>query len=108
MAAQRKKKVIKSTKTRKRKAPVRRKESSEKPNAFTHYTDFLFSKENYYFIGGGFLLIVLGMFLMNGGHMPDDATWDPDIIYSFRRITLAPIVILIGLALPLIGIFRKK
>lgn len=107
MAAQRKKKVIKSTGPRKRKAPVRRKDSTTKPNAFTHYADFLFSKENYLFVGGGFLLIIVGMFLMSGGHMPDDETWDPDIIYSFRRITLAPIVILIGLALPIVGIFRK-
>lgn len=108
MAAQSKKKVIKSTKSTKRKAPVRRREVASKPNAFTHYADFLFSRENYYFVGGGFILIVLGLFLMNGGHMPDDETWDPDIIYSFRRITLAPIVILIGLVLPIIGIFRHK
>ncbi|MBY5959761.1 DUF3098 domain-containing protein [Membranicola marinus] len=107
MAAQRKKKVIKSTAPRKRKAPVRRKESVTKSNAFTHYSDFLFSNENYMFVGGGFLLIVVGMFLMSGGHMPDDETWDPNIIYSFRRVTLAPIVILIGLALPILGIFRK-
>lgn len=108
MAAPSNKKVIKSSKTKKRKAPVRRKESgASKPNAFTHYSDFLFRKENYIFVGAGFILIVLGMFLMNGGKMPDDHTWDPDIIYSFRRITLAPIVILIGLILPVVGIFRK-
>lgn len=108
MAEQRKKKVIKSTKPERRKAPVRRKEAgSTKTNAFTHYTDFLFQKENYIFIGAGCVLVILGMFLMNGGQMPDDDTWDPDIIYSFRRITLAPIVILIGLILPVVGLFRK-
>ncbi len=107
MAAQSKKKVIKSGKPARRKAPVRRREATSKPNAFTHYTDFLFSKEHYLFIIGGCVLIILGMFLMNGGHMPDDDTWDPDIIYSFRRITLAPIIILVGLVLPVIGIFRK-
>ena len=109
MAVQRKKKVIKSQEPRKSKAPVRRKDSTAKPNnSFTHYSEFLFSRENYIFVGGGFILIVLGMFLMNGGRMPDENMWDPDIIYSFRRITLAPIVILIGLVLPVIGIFRKK
>lgn len=107
MAAQSKKKVIKSTKASKRKAPVRRKETSTKPNAFTHYSDFLFKRESYLFVIGGCALIIIGMFLMNGGHMPDDHTWDTDVIYSFRRITLAPIVILIGLILPVIGIFRK-
>jgi len=108
MAAQSKKKVIKARESRKSKAPVRRKDTAAKPNAFTHYSDFLFSRENYIFVIGGFILIVLGMFLMNGGRMPDENTWDPDIIYSFRRITLAPIVILIGLILPVMGIFRKK
>ena len=107
MAAQRKKKVIKSTRPAKRNAPVRRKESGTRPNAFTHYSDFLFKKENYLFIIAGCLLVIIGMFLMNGGEMPDDNTWDPDIIYSFRRITLAPILILAGLVLPIIGIFRK-
>lgn len=107
MAAQSKKKVIKSTKPSKRKAPVRRKEAGAKPNAFTHYSDFLFKKENYLFVIGGCVLVVIGMFLMNGGQMPDDDTWDTDVIYSFRRITLAPIVIMVGLILPIIGIFRK-
>lgn len=108
MASQKKKKVIKSSQTVKRKAPVRRTEAIARPNAFTHYTEFLFSKENYIFVIGGLLLIIIGMLLMSGGHMPDDNIWDPDIIYSFRRITLAPIVILVGLVLPIVGIFRRK
>ncbi len=67
----------------------------------------LFGKENYkwMFIGIGF--IALGLVLMSGGSMPDENTWDPDIIYSFRRITLAPIVIIIGLGLQIFAIFKK-
>lgn len=107
MAAQSKKKVVKSDRTAKRRAPVRRKEAGTRTNAFTHYSDFLFKKDNYLLVIGGCVLIILGMVLMNGGEMPDDDTWDPDVIYSFRRITLAPIVILAGLVLPIIGIFRK-
>ncbi len=67
----------------------------------------LFKKVNYMWMLGGFGLIILGLFLMSGGHMPDDNTWDPDRIYSFRRITLAPIVILIGLAFQIVAIFKK-
>ena len=52
-------------------------------------------------------LIALGIFLMSGGEMPDSNTWDPDLIYSFRRITLAPIVILVGLAFQFVAIFKK-
>lgn len=106
MAAQRKKKVIQSSKATRRRAPVRRKEQPSE-NAFTHYTGFLFSRDNYIYMWIGIGLIVLGMFLMNGGHMPDDETWDPGIIYSFRRITLAPILILGGLGLQFYVIFKK-
>lgn len=48
-------------------------------------------------MGVGFLLVLIGFLLMSGGSMPDENTWDESIIYSFRRITLAPIVVLIGL-----------
>lgn len=106
MAAQRKKKVIKSTSQRK-KAPVRRKDSVKKRNEFTHYTDFLFSRKQYIYAGAGVLLVILGLLLMTGGHMPDDEVWDTGLIYSFRRITLAPILILAGLVLPVVAIFKK-
>src|SRR5690625_7803821 len=96
MASQRKKKVIRSSKAAKRRPPVRRKEQ-ESVNAFTHYKEFLFSRDNYIYMWIGIGLIVLGMFLMNGGHMPDDDTWDPGIIYSFRRIRLASLLIVGGL-----------
>jgi len=56
------------------------------------------------FIGLGF--IVLGMVLMSGGSMPSADVWDEDLIYSFRRITLAPIVILIGLGIEVYAIFK--
>jgi len=42
---------------------------------------------------------------MSGGAMPDSNTWDPSIIYSFRRITLAPVVILIGIGIEIYAIF---
>jgi len=66
----------------------------------------LFKRENFkwMFIGLGF--IVLGMVLMSGGSMPSADVWDEDLIYSFRRITLAPIVILIGLGIEVYAIFK--
>lgn len=57
-------------------------------------------------IGIGF--IVLGMILMSGGEMPSPEVWDENIIYSHRRLTLAPIAILIGLGLQIYAIFRVK
>jgi len=38
--------------------------------------------------------------------MPDPDTWDEDRIYSFRRITLAPLVIVIGLVVEVYAIFK--
>lgn len=58
----------------------------------------LFSQKHYIFIGAGIVTVLIGFFLMSGGAMPDENTWDPSRIYSFRRITLAPFVVLLGLA----------
>lgn len=55
-------------------------------------------------IGIGF--IALGMILMSGGWMPNPDVWDESIIYSPRRLVLAPISITIGLALQIYAIFK--
>lgn len=70
--------------------------------------DLLFGKKNYMFIGIGVGLIFLGLALMSGGHMPSPDVWDESLIYSHRRITLAPIVILAGLVVNVYAIFIKK
>lgn len=70
-------------------------------------SELLYGKETYIWIAGGFLLVLLGLALMSGGRMPDLNTWDDNIIYSFRRTVLAPVVILAGLALEIYVIFRK-
>jgi sulfite exporter TauE/SafE len=70
--------------------------------------DLLFGKKNYLYLGAGVLLIFIGFALMAGGSMPSPDVWDESLIYSFRRITLAPIVILIGLFLSGMAIFAKK
>ncbi|HEX5625560.1 MAG TPA: DUF3098 domain-containing protein [Saprospiraceae bacterium] len=51
-------------------------------------------------------LIALGMILMSGGWMPSPDVWDESIIYSSRRLVLAPICILAGLALQIYAIFK--
>jgi hypothetical protein len=70
--------------------------------------DLLFGKNNYRLMGIGLALVVLGFILMSGGKMPDANTWDENVIYSFTRITLAPIVILLGLGIEVYAIFAKK
>ena len=67
----------------------------------------VFSKQNYYWMLAGIGLIVLGMILMAGGHMPSPDVWDDSIIYSWRRTVLAPFVILVGLGVEIYAIFKR-
>ena len=67
----------------------------------------LFGKENYTWIIAGIVVIALGLILMAGGKSDDPNAFDPKEVYSFTRITLAPILILIGLGLEIFAIFRK-
>ncbi len=67
-----------------------------------------FGKENYKWMGIGILLMALGMILMLGGFNEDPNVFDEGLIYSFRRITLAPILILAGLGVNMYALFREN
>ncbi|NCX96646.1 MAG: DUF3098 domain-containing protein [Chitinophagia bacterium] len=54
----------------------------------------------------GVALIIIGFFLMSGGKSNDPHGFNYDEIYSFRRITLAPIVLLTGFAVQIFAIMR--
>ncbi|MFK8163503.1 MAG: DUF3098 domain-containing protein [Lewinella sp.] len=66
-----------------------------------------FGRDTYLWMGIGFALVILGMLLMSGGRGDDPAVFDENVIYSFRRITLAPIVILSGLGTVIYAILKK-
>lgn len=70
--------------------------------------NLLFGRKNYILILAGLGLMFLGLALMSGGHQPDPNEWDESLIYSPRRITLAPIVIILGLVVNVYAIFAKK
>ena len=67
----------------------------------------LFGKQNYIWIAGGLAVIGLGLILMAGGKSDDPNVFNPKEVYSFTRITVAPILILLGLAMEVFAIFRK-
>ncbi|MEP7280097.1 MAG: DUF3098 domain-containing protein [Bacteroidota bacterium] len=67
----------------------------------------LFNKDNYVWMIGGIAVIALGMFLMAGGKSNNPATFDQKEVYSTTRITIAPLLIVIGLGLEIVAIFRK-
>lgn len=69
--------------------------------------DFLFDKSNYKWMLIGVAFILLGLVLMAGGKSPDPHKFNYDEVYSFRRITLAPIMILLGLAIEVYAIIKK-
>ncbi|WP_315820415.1 DUF3098 domain-containing protein [Paraflavitalea speifideaquila] len=51
--------------------------------------------------------MLLGLLLMAGGNSKDPNIFTDNEVYSFRRITVAPIVILLGLGIEVFAIFRK-
>ncbi len=69
--------------------------------------ELLFGKQNYILMAASLGVIAIGFLLMAGGSMPSPDVWDESIIYSFRRITLAPFVVLVGLVLMIVAIFKK-
>jgi hypothetical protein len=68
----------------------------------------LFGKENYKWMLLGIVLIALGLLLMGGGKSKDPNVFDPKEVYSFTRITVAPILILAGFVIEIFAIFRKE
>ena len=104
-----KKKVVVTTSDRvPGKAPVKaRRGSASTSKASQKPTDLIFSKPNFLWMIGGIVLIAIGMMLMSGGKMPSPDVWDPSLIYSPRRIILAPAIILLGLIVEIVAIFKK-
>ncbi|WP_027138324.1 DUF3098 domain-containing protein [Gaetbulibacter saemankumensis] len=56
---------------------------------------FVFERKNYKFMFIGIVFIALGFALMAGGGSDDPNVFNPDI-FSFRRIRLAPMLVLLG------------
>ncbi|MDR2684925.1 MAG: DUF3098 domain-containing protein [Prevotellaceae bacterium] len=63
------------------------------------------TKQNYITIAIALVIIVIGFLLMTGSTTV--LNYNPDI-FSFRRITLAPIVTIIGFVLMIAGIMYQK
>lgn len=74
-------------------------ESKEKLN-------FALGRENYKLLAIGFVIIVIGFLLMLGGRTKDPNEFSNNI-FSFRRITLAPIVVLAGFIFEIWAIMKR-
>jgi len=67
----------------------------------------IFDKQNYLWMLAGLIVIALGMFLMAGGKSDDPNVFNPKEVYSTTRITVAPILIMIGLVVEIFAVFRQ-
>ena len=67
----------------------------------------LFGKRNYKFMLIGLIFIAVGFILMSGGGSDDPNIFNEEI-YSFRRIRLAPMLIIIGFIIEVYAILTKS
>ncbi|MGQ1889499.1 DUF3098 domain-containing protein [Thermophagus sp. OGC60D27] len=63
-------------------------------------------KGNYRLLAIAFIIVVIGFLLMTGSSNDDPTVFNEDI-YSFRRITLAPVVVLFGFLFGIYAILKK-
>lgn len=68
----------------------------------------IFEKQNYLWMIIGGVLILAGILLMIGGKSSDPKVFNTNEVYSFRRITLAPILIVGGLIVEIYAIMKKS
>ncbi|MFZ9331244.1 MAG: DUF3098 domain-containing protein [Chitinophagaceae bacterium] len=68
----------------------------------------LFGKQNLLWMLIGLIVIVLGLILMAGGKSSDPNVFNEKEVYSFTRITLAPILIVAGLLIEVFAIMKKS
>ena len=67
----------------------------------------VFTRQNYLWMMAGLVVIIIGFILMAGGGSDDPNVFKADEIYSFRLITLAPILVIAGFFIEIAAIFRK-
>ena len=70
-------------------APARRPAEKKESIFAAGDNELIFGRQNFILMGIGLALVLIGLATMSGGAMPDPNKWEPERIYSFRRITLA-------------------
>lgn len=79
---------------------------SKKDKSENKKVEFALSKENYKLLIIGFVIIIIGFILMIGGKSDDPNVFNEEV-FSFRRITLSPIIVLIGFIFEFYAIMKK-
>ncbi len=79
-----------------------KKQENQLPESSKH-NQFIFERKNYLFMLIGLAVIALGFILMVGGGSNNPTIFNPEI-YSWRRIRLAPTLVLIGFGIEVYAI----
>ena len=79
---------------------------STSPNPVEGRDAFPFERRNYMFFLIGIGLLVAGYLLMSGGGVEDPNEFS-DAIFSFRRITLAPLTVMVGYGVIFYSILKR-
>ena len=72
----------------------------------TNNTGLALTKTNYILMAIGFAIVLLGFILMSGGASETPDKFNPDV-FSSRRITLAPMLVLAGFIFEIYAIMKK-
>lgn len=83
------------------------KQKNNAPEAVEEEKKLPFAKMNYILVLVGVALIALGMILMIGGGSSDPDVFNPQM-FNFQRLTLSPILILLGFVVEIVAIFWRK
>jgi len=65
------------------------------------------TRENFKYIIVGCVVVIIGFILMSGGGTEDPSQFNEDELFSFRRITLAPFLVMVGYGVVLFGILKR-
>jgi len=68
----------------------------------------IFEKDNLRWMLIGLVVIAIGLVLMAGGKAEDPNVFAENEVYSMKRITLAPLMIVAGLLIEVYAIMKKS
>lgn len=66
-----------------------------------------FGRDNYILLLAGVVILIIGYLLMVGGGTDNLNEFKKDELFSDRRITVAPVTLLVGFGVVLYGIMKK-
>lgn len=75
-------------------------------NAQDENSKMPFGRDNYLWVIIGLVFLLVGFLLMIGGGSDDPDVFN-DAIFNFRRLTLAPVLVLIGFGIQIYAIMKK-